>query len=174
MIRVLNFLPSAPLTLLCLSILLFSPSALAQPADTVADGKTVTIDYILEVDGEVVQSSFTEGMPLTFVQGQDPIIPGLQRQIEGMKIGEEKTVVLQPADGFGMPNPGALVDVPKTNLPEGNPEVGMMLHATNDEGQTLNGLIREIKQDTVLVDFNHPLAGKTLTFNVTIKNVTSG
>ncbi len=162
------------LAVLSLVLMASIPLQAAETQTAVVEkGKQITLDYTLEVDGKIVQSSAQMGAPLTYVQGQEQVIPGLQKQVEGMKVGEQKKVTLQAAEAFGMADPNAVVEVPKTKLPPGDPAVGMMLNATGNEGQTLHGVIKEIKQDSIVVDFNHPLAGKTLTFDVTVKDISA-
>lgn len=134
----------------------------------VADDVVVSIDYTLTVDGEVVDT--TEGdEPLQFLQGHQNIIPGLERELTGMKIGESKSVTVSPAEAYGEVDPENVVDVPRSEFPMEIPlEPGTELEVKNADGEVLSATIAEINGDTVKLDFNHPLAGKQLTFDVTI------
>lgn len=134
----------------------------------VADDVVVSIDYTLTVDGEVVDS--TEGdEPLNFLQGHQNIIPGLERELTGMKIGDNKKVVVTPAEAYGEIDPDNIIDVPREEFPEEIPlEPGTELEVKNADGEVLSATINEVNGDTVKLDFNHPLAGKELTFEVTI------
>ncbi len=134
----------------------------------VADDVVVSIDYTLTVDGEVVDS--TEGdEPLNFLQGHQNIIPGLERELTGMKIGDSKKVVVTPAEAYGEVDPDNIIDVPRDEFPEEIPlEPGTELEVKNADGEVLSATINEVNGDTVKLDFNHPLAGKELTFDVTI------
>ena len=137
----------------------------------IKSGSQVAFDYTLTVDGKVIDSS--EGKaPLTYAQGDGKLIPGLTRQLEGMKAGDEKTVEVMPEEAYGNPDPSARKEIPISTLPpEIKPEVGMVLQAQDKEGRTFPARIAEIKTDTVVMDLNHPLAGKTLFFKVKIVSV---
>ena len=134
----------------------------------VQDGQVVAMDYTLHVDGEVVDSS--EGHePLEFLQGVGSIIPGLERELYGMAIGETKKVVVAAADAYGEFDEQALVDVPKGEFPSQIPlEPGTELQVRGQDGETMYGRITNVGEETVQLDFNHPLAGKELNFSVTI------
>lgn len=135
-------------------------------------GKTVSMDYTLTVDGKVFDSS--EGKaPLQYVQGEGNIIPGLEKELEGLKVGEKKSVVVPAVEGYGERNEQALVELPKENFKtEGaEPQVGMMVQGQTQQGQPLTGTVLEVGEEKIKVDFNHPLAGKELNFEVEIKDV---
>src|SRR5512133_489526 len=135
---------------------------------TVADDVVVSIDYTLTVEGEVVDT--TEGdEPLNFLQGHQNIIPGLERELTGMKIGDNKKVVVTPAEAYGEIDPDNIIDVPREEFPEEIPlEPGTELEVKNADGEVLSATINEVNGDTVKLDFNHPLAGKELTFDITV------
>lgn len=134
----------------------------------VADDVVVSIDYTLTVDGEIVDS--TEGdEPLQFLQGHQNIIPGLERELAGMKIGDKKQVLVQPTEAYGEIDPDNVVDVPRDEFPAEIPlEPGTELEVKNADGEVLSATIAQVDKDIVKLDFNHPLAGKLLTFDVTI------
>lgn len=134
----------------------------------VADDVVVSIDYTLTVDGEVVDS--TEGdTPLNFLQGHQNIIPGLERELAGLKIGDNKKVTVSPAEAYGEVDPENIIDVPRSEFPSDIPlEAGTELEVKNADGEVLSATINEVNGDTVKLDFNHPLAGKELSFDVTI------
>ena len=134
----------------------------------VADGQVVSIDYTLRVDGEVIDSSDGHE-PLEFLQGEGNIIPGLERELYGMSVGESKKVIVAAADGYGEFDEEALVEVPKAEFPAQIPlELGIELQVRGQDGETMHGHISNIGDETVELDFNHPLAGKELHFDVTI------
>lgn len=137
----------------------------------VADDVVVSIDYTLTVEGEVVDS--TEGEePLEFLHGHQNIIPGLERELSGMKIGDSKKVVVPPGEAYGEVDPENVVDVPRSEFPTEIPlEEGTELEVKNADGEVLSATIAEVNGDTVKLDFNHPLAGKELTFDVTISDL---
>jgi len=134
----------------------------------VADDVVVSIEYTLTVENEVVDS--TEGdEPLQFLQGHQNIIPGLERELVGLKIGDNKKVLVPPAEAYGYVDPENVVDVPRGEFPQEIPlETGTELEVKNADGEVLSATIAEVNTETVKLDFNHPLAGKELSFDVTI------
>jgi len=136
--------------------------------DTVQDGLVVSMDYKLTVDGEVLDSSDDEG-PLQFLAGYDNIVPGLEREMIGMKIGENKEVVVKAEDGYGEFDEEAFMEVPRTEFPEDMKlEEGMELHITDEDDQHQAAYVTGFDDKTVQLDLNHPLAGAELHFNVTV------
>lgn len=142
----------------------------AEEAATVADGKNVTINYTLKVDGEVVDS--TEGKePFQYTQGEGVLLPALEKELTGLKEGEHRDVKLPADKAFGKVHEEAVLEVPKTQLPEGNIEIGTILATQGPNGMPLRGTIKEIKDDSVVLDFNHPLAGKELNFSIDVLEI---
>ena len=138
---------------------------------TITDGKTVKIDYTLTVDGKVADTSKGK-KPLEYVQGKHMIIPGLESQLKGLKVGDTKHVVVSPEDGYGKVNPKLVVQIPKKNLNSNTePQVGMVLEMTTPDGQKVPGVIKAVDGDTLTVDFNHPLAGKELDFDIKVVDI---
>lgn len=137
----------------------------------VATGREVAFDYTLTVDGQVVDSSQGRG-PVHYTHGQGGIIPALAAKLQGMKVGDKVTVTIPAKDGYGEVDPKAFQEVPKTNLPKDQaPQVGMMLEMNGPNGRPILATISEVKSDTVVLNFNHPMAGKDLNFDVTIISV---
>ncbi len=137
----------------------------------IENGKTVKFNYTLTVEGQTVDSS--EGKePLEYVQGEGKIIKGLEAQMEGLKAGDTKDITVGPEDAYGVVDQRAVIEIPKTQLGDQvTPQPGMMLQLTTADGQPLTGTIKEVKDETVVVDFNHPLAGKELQFAVEVVEV---
>jgi FKBP-type peptidyl-prolyl cis-trans isomerase SlyD len=134
----------------------------------VQDGQVVSLVYTLQVDGEVIDSS-EENEPLQFIQGEGHIIPGLEGALYEMGIGESKNLVIAPEDGYGEFNEEAFIEVPKDQFPPSVPiELGTELQVRNPEGDVLEARIDKIEEDNVRLDFNHPLAGKELHFDVKV------
>ncbi len=144
--------------------------AMAQDA-VVTKGKRVKLDYTLTVDQKMVET--TEGkQPLEYDQGMNMLIPGLEKALEGMKVGEAKQVVVKPEEAYGQPNPDLVKEFDKAKMPAGmTPEKGLVLEMTDPQGNAYPCTITDIKDKTVVLDFNHPLAGKTLTFDVKIAGI---
>jgi FKBP-type peptidyl-prolyl cis-trans isomerase 2 len=136
----------------------------------IEDGKKIRIHYSLEVDGEVVDS--TEGRePFEFIQGKQQIIPGLEKQLEGLKVGDEREIIVGPDDAYGVEDPSAYIEVPKAKMPEGELEIGMLVHATTPDGKQMVVRVAEIKEESIVLNFNHPLAGKELHFKIVIVEI---
>jgi FKBP-type peptidyl-prolyl cis-trans isomerase 2 len=161
-------------TIITIILLLLSATCYAQNKGgnmTVEKGKEVSINYTLKVDGQVVDTSEGRG-PLTYTHGQGQIIPGLSKELEGLKVGDKKDVTVKPEDGYGQANPQAIQEVPKSQLPNNiTPETGMNLQVSTPEGRTQVVKITDVKDDVVVIDMNHPLAGKTLNFEVEIMSI---
>lgn len=137
---------------------------------TVLPGKEVSLEYTLNLKDKKVYDTNVGGEALTFTQGGQQIIPGLEAALEGMAMGDSKQVTVAPADGYGAVNPKAFHEVPKKSIPP-EAKVGTQLYGRRPDGQVLRPRIAEIKKDTVVLDFNHPLAGKTLYFNVKVLGI---
>ena len=138
----------------------------------ISNGQVVGIDYSLHLgDGEVVDAS-SPGEPLTYLHGEGQIVPGLESALEGLDVGERKQVVVSPSDGYGEHDPRGIQEVPRTAFPPGfEPKVGMELTAEGPQGEPVPFVVREVKLEAVVIDLNHPLAGKTLHFDVTVREV---
>ena len=136
--------------------------------DTVQDGLVVSMEYSLHVDGEQLDTSDGQG-PLQFLVGYGNIISGLESEMMGMKIGDSKKVVVQPEDGYGEFDEEAFMDVPHDQFPKEMPvEVDAELTVRDDEGHARYARVESIEGDTVRLDFNHPLAGAELHFDVKV------
>jgi FKBP-type peptidyl-prolyl cis-trans isomerase SlyD len=136
--------------------------------DTVRDGLVVSMEYTLSVDGEVLDSSKDAG-PLQFLAGYDNIVPGLEREMVGMKIGESKDVLVLPEDGYGEFDEEAFMEVPRSEFPtDMELEEGLELNVTDEDGQHQIAFVESFNDKNVRLDFNHPLAGAELQFNVKV------
>ncbi len=131
----------------------------------------VGMAYTLTVEGEVIDSS-PDDEPLEFLQGKGNIIIGLEREILGMKIGESKDVIVAPVDGYGELEEDAFMEVPSNQFPQNIPvEVGTELQVQNEEGEPAYARIEQIENNLVLLNFNHPLAGKELLFAIKVASI---
>lgn len=136
---------------------------------TVADGVVVSLDYTLRLDdGEVVDASEQE--PLEYLQGYNQIVPGLERALAGMKVGEEKSVSVDAAEAYGEVDDEAFQQVGHDIFPaDMKLEEGMLLRMRDAQsGEPYDAVVAEINKAGVVLDFNHPLAGETLHFEVKI------
>jgi FKBP-type peptidyl-prolyl cis-trans isomerase SlyD len=130
----------------------------------------VSLEYEVR-DGDKVVDSNVGGAPLVFMFGKGQIIPGLETGIVNMEIGEKADILVKPADAYGEYNADATQEVPADQFAGIELEVGMTLYGQGEDGGTVQVTVKEIKEDTVVIDFNHPLAGKDLMFSVTLNNV---
>ncbi len=130
----------------------------------------VSIEYEVR-DGDKVVDSNVGGAPLVFMFGKGQIIPGLESGIVDMAIGEKGDILVQPADAYGEYNAEATQEVPADQFAGIDLEVGMTLYGQAEDGGTTQVTVKEIGAESVMIDFNHPLAGKALMFSVTVNNV---
>jgi len=141
---------------------------------TISKDKEVSIEYTLRIEGlvglETVDSNVSDA-PLTFIHGAHTILPALEKALEGMKIGQKTQVTLNPEEGFGLVNPSKITEVKKNRLPKAALKLGAKLHAKQPDGHTTEMVVTEIKEKTVILDSNHPLAGKKLYYEVKILNI---
>jgi FKBP-type peptidyl-prolyl cis-trans isomerase SlyD len=138
---------------------------------TISTGKKVSIEYTLKLEDNAVVDTNVGTNPLTYVHGSQQIIPGLEKEMEGMKIGDSKQVTVNPEEGYGPVNKAAFVEVNKEQLPQDALQVGVMLKGQDANGQAVHARVAEIKEKTVVLDHNHPLAGKTLNFEVKVLDI---
>ena len=134
----------------------------------IENGYQVSIEYtLLDEQGKKIESNKGKD-PLKYTHGQGKIIRGLENELEGLQVGEQKTIQVKPEDAYGPINPSAFREVPREKLPPGDLKVGTTLVARNAQGQGIPVRVHEIKEQSVVLDLNHPLAGKTLTFEVKV------
>ena len=140
---------------------------------TVQDNLIVTLDYKLIVEEEMLEST-EDGEPIEFIQGIGQVIPGLENAIYGMKVGDQKTVEIPPEEAYGEYDPESTQEAKKDEFSEEVPlDVGTFMDLEDDEGDMLSDQIVAAEEETVTLDFNHPLAGKTLTFEITLTDLRS-
>lgn len=137
----------------------------------IKDGSTVTLDYRVYVDGQMVDQTIPD-QPFTYTQGAGQIIPGLEKRLEGFNKGDKKEIIVPPDEAYGDYSEEKVLHVPKDDLPEDvDAQVGMQLQATSQTGDLYVGIIKDVKPDHIDVDFNHPMAGRTLRFEVEVVDV---
>ncbi len=137
----------------------------------IADGKIVSIEYTLTLEsGEILESS-TAREPLTYTHGAGELMPGLEEILTGMLEGEERNGILPPEKGYGPHKPEAFIEIPRDHLPPEAWNEGAQLQAAGPKDEQIEGVVSELKENSAIVDFNHPLAGKNLGFTVKILSV---
>jgi FKBP-type peptidyl-prolyl cis-trans isomerase SlyD len=135
--------------------------------NTIEPGKVVSLRYTVSLpDGEVVHSN-VDGGPLKYRQGDGKLLPALEAALVGLAVGDKKSVTLSPEDTYPV-NKDAFQEVPLDQIPEDSRQVGAVFTAL---GHGTSVRVAEVREDTVILDLNHPLAGKTLTYAVTILSV---
>lgn len=138
----------------------------------IKDGSQVKVHYTGKLtDGTVFDSS--EGRePLAFTIGKGMMIPGFENGVLGMALEEEKTITIQPEEAYGEMREDMIAEVPNQQLPpEIKPEIGMELMSQTPDGQQLVVKIKEVKDESIVIDANHPLAGKELTFDIKVVEI---
>ena len=137
----------------------------------VAKHKVVTIDYTLTDEHGAVVDSSKGGHPLSYIQGIGNIIPGLENALEGKVAGESLTVVVPPAEGYGMRDESLVTAVPRDRFEDAEKlRVGMRFQTAGEEGANIFTLV-DLDDGNVTLDANHPLAGANLNFDVIIVDV---
>jgi FKBP-type peptidyl-prolyl cis-trans isomerase SlyD len=160
-------------SLLGIVLLVSSGSAGEKTADdrVVKDGQTVSLHYTLKgADGTILESNKNKE-PLKYIHGRKMMIPGLERELTGMKVGGEKHVTVKPEDAYGPINKNAFQEIAKEKLPANGLKVGAMLTGQGPQGQPMQARVHQIKEKTVVLDLNHPMAGKTLNFDVKVVDI---
>lgn len=137
----------------------------------IQNGDTVSVNYVGRLeDGTIFDSSLVEGRePLKVTLGSGQLIKGFENGLLEMSVGDKKTIRLEPSEAYGEPIPDAVIDVPLENLPEGI-QAGQTLQGQGPQGPFLVTVL-EINEGTAKLDHNHPMAGKTLTFDLEVMNI---
>ncbi len=134
-------------------------------------GRKVKFDYTLTVDGKTIDSSQRSG-PLEDTQGEGNNIIGLERRMDGLKVGDKRMFTIPAEEAYGQVNPNAFQDIPKSSLPKDiAPQEGQVLEVQDSSGRRFPALIWEVREKTILLNLNHPLAGKELQFDITILEI---
>lgn len=135
-------------------------------------GDTVKIHYTGTLDDGTEFDSSAGRDPLEFALGSGQVIPGFDSAVDGMTVGDSKTVTIAPDEAYGERHDQLVQQVPKSALPEDmTPEVGMQLQSQSPEGQVMNLVVIEVAEESITVDANHPLAGQALTFAIELVEI---
>jgi len=138
----------------------------------VKENNTVKVNYTGKLsDGQIFDTS--EGRePLEFTLGQGQLIPGFEKGVIDMKLNEKKTITIAKEEAYGDVNPALIQEVSKADLPQDmTPEVGMGLVSKTQDGRETNLIVVEVKEETIVLDANHPLAGKDLVFDLEVVDI---
>lgn len=139
----------------------------------VQSGNTVSVHYRGTLtSGEQFDSSYDRGETLTFQVGGGQMISGFDQGVVGMQVGEKKTVLVQPEQAYGLRNEEAIQEVLKSQFPNDfSFAVGTSVQGVNPDGQQITATVVGEQEDTVTLDFNHPLASKTLNFEIEVVDI---
>ncbi|MBI4523274.1 MAG: peptidylprolyl isomerase [Deltaproteobacteria bacterium] len=144
-----------------------------QKEQSVAEGFVVSFEYTLSDEKGTLIESNKGKEPLTYTQGKGQIIPGLEKNLTGMKVNQVKKVRVKPEDAYGSVDPKKFREVPREKIPAEAQKAGSVLVAKTPQGEGVPVRVREVKEKTVILDLNHPLAGKTLMFDIKILKIES-
>lgn len=137
----------------------------------ITEGSVVSFEYtVSDENGEVLQSNKGKE-PVRYTHGRQEIIVGLEKGLSEMEVNQEKIIRVSPEEAYGEVDPNGFKEVPKSDLPLTDPQIGTPLNARGPQGEELLIHIREVRQTTVVLDFNHPFAGKTLNFAVKVLGI---
>lgn len=140
---------------------------------TIEKNHAVALSYVLhtvEEDGsKVLVEQTTAENPLTFLYGTGTMIPKFEESIKGLKVGDKTSFTITPGDGYGERNPDAVAQLPVDMFQEsGIPPVGAILPLSDNQGNNFQAVVLEVTPEAVVADLNHPMAGKTLHFDVEV------
>lgn len=136
------------------------------------DGDTVKVHYTGRLENGEVFGTTKDEEPLELTLGSGKIIPGFEKGIAGMEVGDTKTMTVPPGEAYGPRRKELIVDIKKTDLPEDiTPAIGKQLQIRQKDGNPIEVAITDMDEDTVTLDANHPLAGNTLLFEVELLEI---
>ncbi|KAB0493020.1 MULTISPECIES: FKBP-type peptidyl-prolyl cis-trans isomerase [Pseudomonas] len=131
----------------------------------------VTLHFALRLEtGDTVDSTFDKS-PATFKVGDGSLLPGFEAALFGFKAGDKRTLEILPENAFGQPNPQNVQVIPRSQFKDMELSEGLLVIFNDAANTELPGVVKAFDDEQVTIDFNHPLAGKTLTFDVEIKDV---
>lgn len=137
----------------------------------IEEGSAVSIEYTLTLDDGETADTNVGGEALVYSQGQQEILPALEEALIGLEVGDTKKVVLTAEEGYGLVDPDGFQDVEPDLVPEDAQTVGTMLVASDPEGNQQPIRVHEVGEDKIVLDFNHPLAGQALNFDIKITGI---
>lgn len=139
---------------------------------SIQDNQVVSIHYELKsVDNGEILDSNLQGAPLSFIVGKGQIIPGLEEKIKDLKVGEKADIKVAAVDAYGVYDDNAVQTLPKEQFAGLELQVGMTLYGQGEHGETVQVIVKNFNDETVEIDFNHPLAGKDLLFAINVVEV---
>lgn len=145
-------------------------------AQTIAPNKVVSLSYTLMLNSGELADEATSDEPLVFIHGIGQTLPAFDDQLDGLSVGDTFSFTLSAEDGYGESSPNYVVEIPKNifegpDVPDDILEIGATLPMQDQDGNPMDGVVVEIGDDTVTMDFNHPLAGEALGFSGTVLDI---
>jgi peptidylprolyl isomerase len=135
-------------------------------------GDTVRIHYTCKLEDGTVADSSNDTGPIEFALGKGDVIKGLDEAVMGMKVGQSKTLNIPPDKAYGLRHEEWALDVPRNKMPEGiKAEAGVCLEIPGEDGSSSTAMVKHVSESSVTLDFNHPLAGKELIFEVSLLEI---
>ena len=148
----------------------------AQMKETIQPNSKVTMHFDLRLkDGSVAESTRQVGTPMTFNMGDERFSDKMESELLGLKVGDKKKIMLLPEDAFGEPHPADIYQMPLSRFDkmelDGPLEPGLIVLFTQMDGQQLPGMVKAVCEDEATIDFNHPLAGHVVLFDIEVLNI---
>lgn len=144
----------------------------APDKDSIQSGSRVTLHYTLSLEDGMVADTSREGEPLSFTIGDGSLIEGLELALLGLKAGDRQCLAIAPEIGFGFRDPEHIHEVPRSDFPaDMELQEGLIIGFSTPSGEEVPGAVMEVEDTSVTVDFNHPMAGHEVTFDVEILSV---
>ncbi|MCK5697206.1 MAG: peptidylprolyl isomerase [Gammaproteobacteria bacterium] len=138
---------------------------------TIKQDQIVGIKYTAKANNEVIDNNMEEEAPLFFMYGRAQMMPGLETRIAEMNMGDSAEFEIPTEEAYGAHNPEAIQSVPKEHLAHIDLHEGLVLQGQGEQGEPVMVVVKEINDDTVLMDHNHPMAGQDISFSVTIDSI---
>ncbi len=141
----------------------------------IQDNSAVLVHFTLTLeDGSTAESTRTHGKPALFRLGDGSLSDALEQQLVGLKVGNKHTFTLQPGDAFGLDNPDLIQYFTRRDFAQtGVPDAGTIMLFTSRDGSEMPGVVREVAEESITVDFNHPLAGQSVSFDIEVLEIDS-
>ncbi len=137
----------------------------------ISKDQIVAIKYKASVDSDIIDQNMGDEAPLFFMYGRGQMMPGLESRIAEMSVGDSSDLEIPASEAYGDYNPDAIQTVPKEHLAHLEIHEGLVLQGQDENGQPVMVVVKEIQDDSVIMDHNHPLAGKDVSFSVTIEAI---
>lgn len=148
---------------------------MTEETNIIGHGSSVVMYFSIELEDGTVAETTEEGDPLTFVMGDETLVEGLELALFGLKAGDKQSLKIGPENGYGYPDPDNVHAMDRGDFPDDMElEPGMIVSFAMPDDEEYPGMIKEVGSEQVMVDFNHPLAGHEILFDVEILEVTGG